>query len=136
MKPPEGDNPTQKQRDISCDCALHDLIKVKELSGNKQLSTVTAKCDQDLAKLSWSIDKEVPNLIMQLTEADYYKSEWCRSSGKPDEGRWLMCDAYKITNLEYNPRTYKDEYYDYYLKFSIGPTGKLLLIVSCHLQQY
>lgn len=135
IKPPEGDNPTRKEREIATDAPLHSLSRVKELSKNRELRTVTAKCDEDLIKLSWSIYDDVPELIQQLTEANYAKSQWCKtSSGR--KGLWLACDVYKVTKAEYNPRAYRDDFYDYYLKFCINDTGKVLLIVSCHLQQY
>ena len=42
------------------------------------------------------------------------------------------CDAYSIRRLEVIPATSKAMPVGYFLKFAIGKTGCLVLMVSCH----
>ena len=42
------------------------------------------------------------------------------------------CDAYSICRLEVIPATGKAIPVEYFLKFSIGKAGNLVLLVSCH----
>ena len=135
-KPPVGDNPSNEERKIPCAGALFDLSKVKELSAEGMLRTVTEKCDMHLAEMGLSLYGDVAEMIVRLVEGDYYESQWCKSSSTKAKGVWLKCDVYKTTKSIYNKHTCKDDHYDYYLKFSMGPTGKVILIVSCHPQQF
>jgi len=132
ITPPEGNNPSDKEREIQCNEALYVLSNIKELAEKKAISLVTKKCSEYLIKIEWSIG-DVSELINELTKKCYFKSEWCRTS---DNGIWISCDVYKVTRDEYNQYMHKDITYDYYLKFSIGVNGNMLLIVSCHQQQY
>lgn len=42
------------------------------------------------------------------------------------------CDAYSIRRMEVIPATGKTMPVGYFLKFAIGKTGNLVLMVSCH----
>jgi hypothetical protein len=70
----------------------------------------------------------VAGLIQCLKASDYIDSEWC------ENGRNAMaaCDAYSIRRLEVIPPTGKAMPVGYFLKFAIGKTGRLVLMVSCH----
>jgi hypothetical protein len=48
-------------------------------------------------------------------------------------GPWAACDAYELKRRERCPVARKELEYTYYIKFAIGMTGKILLLVSCHL---
>lgn len=135
-KPPASDNPGDEERKIPCESSLYELTKVKELSADGLLRTVTENCDKDLAALGLSLYGDVAEMLGRLEESDYYQSEWCRSSSRKGKGAWLKCDVYKTIKSIYNTHTCKEDHYDYYLKFSMGPTGKVLLIVSCHPQRF
>jgi hypothetical protein len=90
------------------------------------LNLWTRRCIQDVAKLGFDTD-DVGGLIRELSEQDYRDSEWC------DNGKsWAACDAYTLKRLEFIEAAGKSFRIEYFLKFALGKTGKLLLIVSCH----
>ena len=47
-------------------------------------------------------------------------------------GPWAACDAYQLWHNEWVQAAYKEMCFEYYIKFAIGKSGKLLLLVSCH----
>ncbi|NKC13647.1 MAG: hypothetical protein GKR94_16095 [Gammaproteobacteria bacterium] len=63
-----------------------------------------------------------------LRSGRFRGSEWCKHS---PNGPWAACDAYSLARRERMPygRTQMDV--EYYVKFAVAKTGKLL-IVSCH----
>lgn len=66
-----------------------------------------------------------------LHQGRYHKSEWCQQ--KPS-GPWAACDVYLLTRLEWNDNAFRDLAIDYYLKFALAKSGRLVLTVSCHVQ--
>ncbi|MDP1606577.1 MAG: type II toxin-antitoxin system MqsR family toxin [Rhodocyclaceae bacterium] len=107
---------------------LYSLSEVQALTQQTDaLKLWTRRCIQDVAKLGFDTD-DVGGLIRELSEQDYRDSEWC------DNGKeaWAACDAYMLKRLEFIETAGKYLRIDYFLKFALGKTGKLLLIVSCH----
>lgn len=67
-----------------------------------------------------------------ITQGQYVNSQWCVQ--KPT-GPWAACDGYRLFRDEWVEYAHKEMRYEYYVKFAIGKTGKLLLLVSCHLSR-
>ena len=106
---------------------LYPLERVQALASKPGgLLLWTRKCVRDAANLTWDAD-DVASVISALTPGDYKDSEWC------DNGRaWAACDAYTIRRWEWVETARKELNIEYFLKFAIGKTGALVLMVSCH----
>ena len=92
----------------------------------------TRKCKDDVGRLAYDI-REVQVLLKEaITRGQYVNSEWCVQ--KPT-GPWAACDAYRLFRDEWVDYAHKEMRFEYYVKFAIGKTGKVLLLVSCHLSQ-
>lgn len=92
----------------------------------------TRKCIRDMRRLSLD-NEDAAHLIEEaLRTGRFLGAEWCQQ--KPG-GPWAACDAYAFTRKEWVQNAYKEMAFDYYIKFSISKTGKLLLLVSCHLSE-
>lgn len=89
----------------------------------------TVDCGEDIAMLGFDMS-EVANLVSEaVTNGRFHGSEWCTQ--KPS-GPWAICDAYVLKRAEWNQAAKKDITYEYFVKFAIGRSGKVLLLVSCH----
>lgn len=107
---------------------LYSLERVQELvSAPGRLRLWTRGCVLKVQDLGWDED-DVAQLLLGLTAADYKDSEWC-DNGK---GAWAACDAYTIRRREWVEAARKELTIEYFLKFAIGKTGALVLMVSCH----
>lgn len=100
--------------------------------GESALVAWTRKCADDLERLTLDIP-DVQTLIREALQFGRYRnSEWCVQ--KPT-GPWAACDAYQLERSEWVEAAHKNIIFEYYIKFAIGKTGKLLLVVSCHESQ-
>lgn len=109
---------------------LYSLARVQALiEDEKRLVLWTRKCQQDVHKLFDSDLEQVAELIQALRQDAYIDSEWCENG----RGAWAACDAYRIRRVEVIPATGKSAIVEYFLKFAVGKTGQLVLLVSCHL---
>ncbi len=93
-----------------------------------QLFTWTEKCRKDVFKLFDDDLAKVAGLIRCLKGSDYIDSEWCENR----KNAIAACDAYSMRRAEMIATTQKIMTVEYFLKFAIGKTGKLMLLVSCH----
>lgn len=108
---------------------LYALERVQELvSDENQLIAWTEKCRKDVHKLFDGDLSLVAELIRCLKTTDYIDSEWCQNG----RGALAACDAYSIRRQEVMAGTGRSMPVEYFLKFAIGKTGKLVLTVSCH----
>jgi hypothetical protein len=108
---------------------LYDLARVQALlQDESKLVAWTKKCRDDVFKYFSGDYSEVADLIGLLRPQDYVDSEWCENG----KGRIAACDAYTVRRVEQMPVTGKRETMEYFLKFGIGKTGHLVLVVSCH----
>ena len=108
---------------------LYDLERIQNLVRDEaQLIAWTEKCRKDIRKLFDDDFSLVAELIGCLKPTDYIDSEWCENG----KGALAACDAYSIRRLEVMPATGKTMPVEYFLKFAVGKTGKLVLTVSCH----
>lgn len=79
----------------------------------------------------WELDQDsIAGLITSAMQAGAFKSsEWCLQGSF---GPWAACDVYIVTRFEWYQYAYKDIATEYYLKFAISKTGRMLLTVSNH----
>lgn len=100
------------------------------LDKSTQIHTPTKKCQADVLKLKLT---EQPLLAALLKDAvlrgRFIGSEWCRTA---DDGPWAACDAYELKRKEWNEYAFKELEFEYYVKFCIGKTGQVILLISCH----
>lgn len=128
--PPEGWVDV-KDRTIGCG-PLYEAQEVLLLITDKNaIRPSTSKCISDIQKLALENDDLASLLTRALKAGRYVNSVWCRVSSKAI----AACDAYVVSDKEWVEAAGKEIEYQYYLKFAIGSTGKLLLMVSCHLSQ-
>lgn len=111
---------------------MYALATVQQLVDDADsISLLTRTCIADVQKLFDSDTEQVAGLIQALGPQDYIDSEWCET-GKTSVA---ACDAYRIRRAEVAPATGKPMTTEYFLKFAIGKTGQLVLLVSCHLSR-
>jgi hypothetical protein len=111
---------------------LYDLARVQQLVGDPDgIHLLTRMCINEVHKLFGSDTEAVAALIQALDGRDYIDSEWCEN-GKSGVA---ACDAYRIRRAEVVAATSRSTTVEYFLKFAVGKTGKLVLLVSCHLSK-
>lgn len=111
---------------------LYDLATVQQLVDDPDcINLFTRTCIGEVQKLFDSDTEQVAALIQALDQRDYIDSEWCEN-GKVGVA---ACDAYRIKRAEVVVATGKSMTTEYFLKFAIGKTGQLVLLVSCHLSR-
>ncbi|MEZ8602733.1 MULTISPECIES: hypothetical protein [Vibrio] len=107
------------------------VLKILESEGNTPIPW-TRQCKTDIQNLALDTD-DINELLKQaIKQGQYLKSEWCVQ--KPT-GPWAACDSYRLQREEWIEYAYKYISCNYYVKFAIGKTGKILLLVSCHVSQ-
>ena len=113
---------------------LYDVKQVLAIltEGDKKTIPWTRKCVADLQKYSLNTEDARQIVKEAITQGTYINSQWCVQ--KPT-GPWAACDGYKLVRNEWVDHAYKEMRFEYYVKFAIGKTGKILLLVSCHLSQ-
>jgi len=89
----------------------------------------TNKCKADLQKESLDVDDVARFIKICLTSGRFKGSEWCKQ--KPT-GPWAACDAYQIFEVRWVDAACKEMEFEYYVKFAIAKTGRLIMTVSCH----
>ena len=89
----------------------------------------TKDCKNDLQKHTLDISDARQLVHEAITSGQYLNSQWCVQ--KPT-GPWAACDGYRLFRDEWIEYAHKYMRIEYYIKFAIGKTGKLLLLVSCH----
>src|SRR5690554_5358995 len=110
---------------------VEDVLNLLEV-GESATILWTRQCKSHVQQLSYEI-ADVQKLIKQaITQGQYVNSQWCVQ--RPT-GPWAACDSYRLFRNEWVEYAYKEMRYEYYVKFAIGKTGKLLLLVSCHLSR-
>jgi hypothetical protein len=97
-------------------------------SDPKQVRLWTRKIAKDVRHMVWS-EVDVAELLAELQPHQYIDSEWCTNGS----GVWAACDAYAVQRREWVSTVNKEMNMEYFVKFAIGKTGALVLVVSCHL---
>lgn len=109
-----------------------EVLRLLADSGGQCILAWTKKCTADIQKLALDAD-ELDGLLREaLSSGRFIGSEWCQQ--QPD-GPWAACDAYQLMRQEWVAAAHRDMAVEYYLKFAIGKTGAILLLVSCHLSK-
>ena len=109
---------------------LYGLERIQVLIEDEaNLLAWTQKCRNDVHKYFSGDLAEVSDLLQRLKTSDYRDSEWCENG----RGSLAACDAYAVRRTEAVPATGKREAFEYFLKFAIGKSGVLVLVVSCHI---
>jgi len=97
--------------------------------GNDALHLWTRKAVSDVQRFEMELEDVADLVKTAITRGRYIGSEWCVS--KPN-GPWAACDSYQLRFKQWIAAAHRDMDFDYYIKFAIAATGRLLLIVSCH----
>lgn len=121
--------PTESGRVKIADGPLYDLGLVQALATGGGLIAWTDRCDKTIYELFGGDLDSVALLISVLQPSNYRDSEW----GTNGRNAWAACDAYAIRRVEWVATAGKEMLVEYFLKFAVGKTGQLVLIVSCHL---
>jgi len=110
---------------------LYSAQEVLELlvRGEQAVRVWTLKCSKDMQKWGLDTDDLVEIIGLALGSGRFITSEWCMQ--KPN-GAWAACDAYSVIRDEWIPAARKEMGMEYYVKFSIGKTGTIMMVVSCH----
>ena len=90
----------------------------------------TRKCAADVQNLALDGDDLTDLLREAVSGGRFTGSEWCRQT---PNGPWAACDAYSLIRSEWMAVASREMRMEYYFKLAIGKTGKILLLVSCHL---
>jgi hypothetical protein len=106
-----------------------EVLALLAESGVQAVRAWTNKCQRDMQK--WSLDTDDLCKLMEiaLRSGRFRGAEWCVQ--RPN-GPWAACDAYSPVRREWIAYARREMDMEYYIKFAIAKTGKLLLVVSCH----
>lgn len=109
---------------------LYVLARVQQLVDSSDcINLFTRTCIGQVHELFDSDLEQVAWLIQALDSRDYIDSEWCENG----KNGIAACDAYRIRRTEVMAATNKPTKVEYFVKFAVSKTGKLVLLVSCHL---
>lgn len=108
---------------------LYELARVQRLAAAGGLNTWTDRCDKAVYDLFAGDLEVVAGLLGHLRPADYRDSEWCTNG----RNALAACDAYALRRVEWVASAGKELGVEYFVKFAVGKTGQLVLLVSCHL---
>lgn len=112
------------------------MQEVKALATSLQVVLWTRRCMQTVRELYEGVrdahDSDVAmvaDLLARLgTSGRYIDSEWCDNGN----GGLAACDAYEVWRDDMIPAQGRTIRTHYFVKFAIGKTGQILLVVSCH----
>lgn len=100
-------------------------------AGLSSINLWTEDCNYDVSiNLEWEMMEVHDILVLAMAKGKFLSSEWCHQSGN---GPMAPCDSYRVSRQEWIKTAKKEMLMSYFLKFAISKTGKILLIVSCHL---
>lgn len=128
----EGEPPSETSESrIYIEGPLYSVANVLEILdlGDVQTHLWTRRCIQDVENLVLDIPEVQVLLKQAITQGEYLNSEWCVQ--RPT-GPWAACDGYRLFRNEWVEYAHREMRFEYYVKFAIGKTGKILLLVSCH----
>lgn len=112
---------------------LYGKAEVLVACKSVRVSVLTRKATGNIQDLCFTED-DIAELIQRAVQSGRYKSsEWCQTGRTITARSWVACDAYSVSRDEWNEAAGKSFLTEYYVKFGIGKTGLVLLVVSCHL---
>lgn len=106
------------------------VMKILTDLGADSINVATRRANRHIKKHDLDIDDGVLKLLIYaLKSGKYLNSQWCEH-GKGNT--WSACDSYSVVEKKWNDYMYGYLETKWYIKFAIGKSGKLILIVSCH----
>lgn len=108
---------------------LYSTHEVIELLSPDTVIAWTRGCQKDIQKWAFEVEDLIRLIRLAVQSGRFLKSIWCQQ--KPG-GPWAACDSYSVWSEEWSDEAYKYLSIEYYLKFAINKTGKLILTISCH----
>jgi len=112
--------------------AAEEVVAVLESIGSSAVRSWTQKCSRDVQKLCLDAGDLYELIELAINNGRFRGAEWCVQ--RPG-GPWAACDAYVVTRRERMPNANVEMDIEYYIKFAIGRSGAVLLIVSCHIPE-
>lgn len=110
---------------------VEDVLRILS-QGDEQTRLWTRACIRDVTNMAFEL-AEVRELVrLAIIDGVYANSQWCIQ--KPN-GPWAACDSYRLSRQEWIDSANKMMSLEYYVKYAISKTGKILLLVSCHMSQ-
>ncbi len=109
-----------------------ELLALLAAGGAGMIRPWTSQCVRDMQSLGLD-QQDLHDLVGDAVRSGrFIGAEWCVHHR---DGPWAACDAYQVTRLETVGRAGHEMRMDYYVKFAIGCTGAVLLMVSCHISR-
>lgn len=112
---------------------LYDIADIRKLAStpdtDESVLAWTAGAKADISGLLWDMEDVKELILHALDHGRRLKPEWCVQS--PD-GPLAACDVFIVSRHEVGKRDNVRRIMQYYLKFAVSKTGRLLLIASCH----
>lgn len=93
------------------------------------VKAITQQCRKDVASLGKDEESLKESIKRAVTQGRFRGSEWCQINSN---NVWAACDAYSFTEKTWVEAAHKEMDCEFYIKFCIGLTGALVLIVSFH----
>jgi hypothetical protein len=122
-----GNNLTDNERRVGGPLYLVDeVIELLNSSTDTRIIPMTKKCIKDIRDLALDQEDQANLIVDVIKHGQFRNSEWCELK---NPGTWAACDAYRLERIECFGTTRCPVVY---VKFAIGTTGKILLLVSCH----
>lgn len=106
-----------------------EVLALLAEAGVQAVRSWTNKCQRDMQKWSLDTDDLCELIEIALRSGRFLGAEWCVQH---PNGPWAACDAYSLVRREWIAYARREMDMEYYIKFAIAKTGKLLLVVSCH----
>lgn len=106
-----------------------EVLALLSASGSSAVNAWTDKCVRDIQKWALDADDLCELMTIALRSGRFRGAEWCVQ--RPN-GPWAACDAYSLMRQEWMPHAHREMDMEYYIKFAIAKTGKVLLVISCH----
>lgn len=106
-----------------------EILRLLEERGTQAVTFWTRDCAKDVQNLALDHDGVIELIKEAVSAGRFLNAQWCQQ--KPG-GPWAACDAYSVTRKEWIDAAFKFFDIQYYVKFALSKSGRLLLLVSCH----
>lgn len=94
-----------------------------------KISAITEQCRKDVAELGKDESSLKSSIKLAVSRGRFIGSEWCQINSN---NVWAACDAYSFTEKAWIEAAHREMDCEFYIKFCIGKTGAVVLIVSFH----
>ncbi|THB63506.1 MAG: hypothetical protein D6B27_12110 [Gammaproteobacteria bacterium] len=129
--PPLSNKATDKERFIrNSGNPIYSKDEVIEaIRSNAKIAPYTERCINNLSILNLEI-KDMPELLMKVVNSgEHINSQWCLNTKGTT---WAASDSYVYRYEHYIEHIHKYLPCEYYVKFAIGKTGNIILLVQIH----